>query len=136
MSRCRQIVLAKMSKHLHGNNIRQHKLEVIPAHEFLSLLQNSNYSSYIPLNKAQSREKNTVRGRCADGFHMLCQLVALSPLFFCLIQVIPFVVDTCQTQKCFTGHPLWWIARQIDDTPVGLGCQWQLVVYLLDLTKI
>jgi hypothetical protein len=60
-------------------------------------------------------------------FYLPRQLDALLPVLLSGIQVIPFVEYTGQAKMRFAGARLQLITDQLQDAPVGLGCQIELV---------
>ena len=68
-------------------------------------------------------------------FYLPRQLEALLPVLLGGIQVVPFVEDTGQAKMRFAGNRQRLITCQLQDAPVGLGRQRQLVFCFLYLTQ-
>ncbi len=60
---------------------------------------------------------------------------ALLPVLLGGLQVVPCVAETGQTKMRFDCGRLRQIACQVQDAPVGLGCQSKLGVCFLDVTQ-
>ena len=60
--------------------------------------------------------------------YLLRQLQAVVPILRCGMEVVPLVEDTGEANIRFTGNRLRWITDQVQDAPVALGRQSELVV--------
>ena len=129
------MALAKQRQHLCGSNLRHPKHEVMLAHERFGLIQNSDRAGHIALGKLQAGEKHPTRSEGVDAVHLPRQLEALLPVLLGGLQVVPLVGDTGQAKMRFAGNRLRRITCQLQDAPVGLGRQRQLVVCFLYLAQ-
>ena len=80
-------------------------------------------------------EQHPTGSGCVDAFHLHRQLEALLPVLFGGIQVIPLVADTGQAKIRFAGSRPRRITCQVQDAPVALGRQRELVFCFLYLAQ-
>ena len=110
--------------------------EVILAHGLLGLRQHGGRAGHIAPGQFQAGEKHLADNEPVNHSVILPrQLKALLPVLLGGIQVVPFVADAGQAKIRFAGIRRRLITNQLQDTPVGLGRQIELVFQFLYLAQ-
>ena len=110
--------------------MRKHK--VLLARGLIGLRQHSGRAGHISLGQFQAGEKHLTDNESVNHAIILPrQVEALLPVLLGGLQVVPFVEHTGQAKMRFADNLQRLITCQLQDAPVGLGRQVELVVCFL-----
>src|SRR5258708_27359635 len=128
MSGSCQVALAQQRQHLRGSNVRDAIHKVFLARGLTGLSQQSSRAGDISLGQLQAGKQHLTENEAVNHSLILPrQVEALSPVLLSSLQVVPFVEYTGQAKMRFVDNLKRLITCQLQDAPVGLGGQRELV---------
>ena len=131
------MALAKQRQHLCGSHFRDAIYKVVLARGLIGPSEQSGRASHVSPGQRETGKKDLTDNETVNHASIILprEVESLLPVLLGLIQFVPFIEDTSQANMRFVDNLIRLLARQLQDAPVGLGCQRELIVSFLYLAQ-